>query len=221
MTAIVKCLRIHVLTAVLCGTFVASGAADEIAPHQLRGYSIPLIDLAGDETNFPPELFVRLFSTVKSDGLFGSTIHAGEVSPSRQIWESIELLGADRIGHGVSAIHDPELQKLLADRGITLEQCITSNYQTGAWADESTHPLGRLFRQGVPVTINSDDPFIQSTDLSEDYHKAARYFAFDMDDFVKLNLGALEAAFLPGSEREQLKGRYLDAVAAFRQEYAL
>lgn len=177
------------------------------------------VDLAGDETNFPPELFVRLFSLVAEDGVFGATIHAGEVTPPQQVWDAIELLRASRIGHGVAAIHDENLQRHLIERGIVLEQCITSNYQTGSWTDEFNHPMGRLHDAGVPVTINSDDPFIQDTDLTEDYVKAVRYFGFSIDDLVALNVRALRAAFLTEPAKQSLLERYAAKVQAFRSTY--
>jgi len=179
--------------------------------------SIVGIDLAGDETNFPPEMFETLFSRIKEDGVFSSTIHAGEVTPASQIWDAINLLHADRIGHGVAAIHDTDLQKVLIDRGIILEQCITSNYQTGSWTDESSHPMGELHRRGVPVTINSDDPFIQDADLTDDYVKAMSHFGFGIEDFVALNERAIDGAFV--IDREALKSRYRKRVEAFRSRH--
>jgi adenosine deaminase len=174
------------------------------------------IDLAGDEINYPPELFRDFFDRVVSDGLYRSTIHAGEVTESQHIWEAIRHLHADRIGHGTSAIDDPALQDYLTQQRIALELCITSNYQTGSWADERNHPIGTLFRRGVPVTLNSDDPFIQNTDLTDDYIKAIRYFDFSLEDLVRLNLNALEAAFLPEGERQTLIGEYRAAVDRFK-----
>ncbi|MEX2442781.1 MAG: adenosine deaminase [Alkalispirochaeta sp.] len=179
------------------------------------------IDLAGDETQFPPSQFTEFFNVVKDEGVYGTTIHAGEVSPAEQIWESVDLLHAGRIGHGTSSIDDAALQRRLTDEGIVLEQCITSNYQTGSWVDEENHPLGRLFRAGVPVTINSDDPTIQDTDLTDDYIKACGYFDLSIDDLVKLNLTAIEGAFLPRDEKTKLQKDYLEAVAAFRAHHAV
>lgn len=176
------------------------------------------IDLAGDELNFPPELFTNFFKAVKSDGR-KCTIHAGEVTPPSQIWTAIEKLHADRIGHGTSAIDDKELQQVLIDRKIVLEQCITSNYQTGSWVDEKNHPFGRLFRSGVPVTINSDDPFIQDTLLSDDYLKVVQYFDFSLDDLVKANHVALDACFQPAAKKKSLIKAYDKAVEKFKAEH--
>lgn len=177
------------------------------------------IDLAGDETNFPPKLFSRFFSEVYHDGIYKSTIHAGEVSPSSQIWESIFYLYANRIGHGVSTIKDRELQYFLKDNQIYLEQCITSNFQTGAWTDEEHHPFGRLFKMGVPVTLNSDDPIIQGTDLTDDYIKAIKYFNLSLDELIKLNLQSIKAAFLSDKEKKELEVKYLKEVEKFKKKY--
>jgi adenosine deaminase len=178
------------------------------------------IDLAGDEINFPPEKFRDFFALIESDGLYQSTIHAGEVSPSGQIWEAIRNLHADRIGHGTSAIDDEPLQEYLKKTGITLELCITSNYQTGSWEDERNHPIGTLYRNGVPVTLNSDDPFIQNTDLTDDYIKAVEYFGFDLQDLVQLNLNAITASFLPVDGKYILRKDYLRKVEAFKERHS-
>jgi adenosine deaminase len=184
---------------------------------ELRLPQIVGVDLAGDEVNFPPEGFRTFFDRVRADGRYKSTVHAGEVSPPAQIWEAIRSLHADRIGHGTSAIEDPALQEHLRKEGIALEMCITSNYQTGSWADERHHPIGELYRRGVPVTLNSDDPFIQGTDLTDDYLKAVRFFNFTLEDLVKLNLNALKASFLPAGEASRLTEEYLGRVESFRR----
>lgn len=181
--------------------------------------SIVGMDLAGDEINFPPENFTEFFKVVKDDGIYGITIHGGEVSPSSQIWDAVNLLHATRVGHGTSAISDPELQEFLKEKNVVLEQCITSNYQTGSWEDEPNHPLGRLYRAGVPVTINSDDPTIQETDLTDDYMKACTYFDLSLDDLVTLNLIAIDGTFLSSDDKAQLKTDYLAAVEAFKKEH--
>lgn len=181
--------------------------------------SIVGMDLAGDEINFPPENFIEFFKVVNDDGIYGITIHGGEVSPSSQIWDAVNLLHATRVGHGTTSIADLELQEFLKEKKIVLEQCITSNYQTGSWEDEPRHPLGRLYRAGVPVTINSDDPSIQDTDLTDDYMKACQYFDFSLADLVNLNLTAIEGAFLSPAEKAQLKTDYLEAVEAFKKTY--
>ena len=188
----------------------------------IRDLNIPEIvglDLAGDETQYPPESFSEFFKTIKDEGIYQTTIHAGEVTPPDQIWAAINLLHANRIGHGTSSIDDKELQAVLKRDGIVLEQCITSNYQTGSWVDEKNHPLGRLYRNGIPVTINSDDPTIQDTDLTDDYMKACSYFDLSIDDLIELNRIAIRGAFLKPDEMRALESDYLAAVALFRKRY--
>jgi adenosine deaminase len=179
------------------------------------------IDLAGDEINYPPEQFRDFFVLIESDGRYKSTVHAGEVTPSQQIWEAIQNLHADRIGHGTSAIDDQPLQEYLKHAGIALELCITSNYQTGSWEDERNHPIGALYRNGVPVTLNSDDPFIQNTDLTDDYIKAVEYFGFDLQDLLQLNLNAIEASFLPVEKRKRLRKDFIKKVEQFKKNHSL
>ncbi len=177
------------------------------------------IDLAGDEINYPPELFKDFFDHINGEGRFKSTIHAGEVTSPNQIWVAIKQLGASRIGHGTTSIEDRKLQEYLKDKGIALEQCITSNYQTGSWEDEKNHPIGELYRNGVPVTLNSDDPFIQDTDLTDDYLKAVKYFDFDLDDLVTLNLTAIRSAFISAEDKNDLEREYLKKVTQFKKEH--
>ena len=178
------------------------------------------IDLAGDETNYPPELFTGFFDRVKKDGQFGIDIHAGEIGDSKNIWVSIDQLHADRIGHGVASINDAEIQQVLKDKNIFLAQCITSNYQTGAWEDETTHPMKELTASGVPITIASDDPMIQSSTLTDDYEKAVKYFGWDIEDLIRLNLASIEGCFLTDREKAALTKSYSTAVKNFRRKIA-
>ncbi|MCF7929774.1 MAG: adenosine deaminase [Spirochaetales bacterium] len=188
----------------------------------IRDLDIPEIvgiDLAGDEMNYPPEMFERFFSIIKADGLYKTCIHAGEVTGPEQIWTAIETLHADRIGHGTSSISDPALQHRLEESNIILEQCITSNYQTGSWADEKNHPIARLYHAGVPVTINSDDPTIQSTDLSDDYTKASEFFGFTSEDFRNLNITALEGSFISEEQKADLRREYETALQDWESQF--
>ncbi len=183
--------------------------------------SVVGIDLAGDEINYPPELFIEFFDVIKKDGHFKIDIHAGEVTASDGIWVSIDQLHADRIGHGISAIHDPKLQKVLKDERIFLAQCISSNYQTGSWVDESTHPMKRLYESGIPITMASDDPTIQDTDLTDDYVKAVTNFGWTADTLVQLNLDAIESSFLTDAEKASISNEYLMAVNSYRSNFRI
>jgi len=176
------------------------------------------VDLAGDELGYPPSMFTSFFDVVKEDGRYGIDIHAGEVSDSQNMWVSIDQLHADRIGHGVAAHKDIEIQKVLRDKNIFLAQCITSNHQTGAWEDETTHPMKALTEAGVPVTIASDDPTIQDSDLVDDYEKTVTNFNWTIDDLIASNLKSVDACFLSKQEKEKLTRNYNKAVEKFRRE---
>lgn len=177
------------------------------------------IDLAGDEINFPPKDFSRFFNEVYNDGLYKATIHAGEVTPPQSIWDAIMLCYASRIGHGVAAIHDKNLQKYLKEKQIGLEQCITSNHQTGSWPDEKTHPCAKLIENNVPVTINTDDPVIQNSDLTDDYIKLVNYFSYDISKLIEINKIAINCSFLKEEEKEALLKNYLKKVSEFEKSY--
>ncbi|OQX28588.1 MAG: adenosine deaminase [Spirochaeta sp. LUC14_002_19_P3] len=179
------------------------------------------IDLAGDEINYPPELFTPFFDLVKKDGQFRIDIHAGEVTDTNNIWTSIDQLHADRIGHGVSAINDPKLQNVLKEKQIFLAQCITSNYQTGAWEDEPSHPMKDLVESGVPVTIASDDPTIQDSLLTDDYMKAIVNFNWNIDSIIQLNLKSFDSTFLTNQEKDKLKKEYLLSIESFKNKFRL
>ena len=179
------------------------------------------IDLAGDETNYPPEHFVDFFDLVAKEGRFGIDIHAGEVSDSGNMWTAIDQLHADRIGHGVAAIDDEKIQQTLRDRNIFLAQCITSNFQTAAWTDEATHPMKRLYESGVPVNISSDDPTIQDSLLTDDYEKTVRYFGWTVEDLIETNIRSVESCFLSEKEKAGLKASYISAADGFRAKMGL
>src|ERR1700722_8590757 len=109
-------------------------------------------------------------------------MHAGEIGGPEKIREAIELLGAERIGHGIAAVHDPALMDLLADRRIPLEICPQSNIRTGALAGQlgrkdakiEHHPLPKLFRHGIPVVLSTDDPAMFHTTLQGENETGGR-----------------------------------------------
>ena len=186
--------------------------------HKIDLSGVVGIDLAGDELNYPPELFVPFFDAVHSDKHYGIDIHAGEVTDSKGMWTSINELHATRIGHGVASIDDKEIQTVLHDKGIFLAQCITSNYQTGAWKDEKTHPMKRLIENGVPINISSDDPTIQDSLLTDDYEKALDNYGWTLDDLIDSNLRSVEGCFLTSDEKSALRASYSQAIREFKSQ---
>lgn len=173
------------------------------------------IDLAGDEVNYAPELYTSFFDYIKSLNKYKIDIHAGEVTDSSQIWSAIDKLHADRIGHGISAIQDKKLLEYIKEKQIYLCQCLTSNFQTGAWVDSPTHPMNDLYKMGYPVCINSDDPSIQDADLTDDYLKCIDYFGFTEEDLYKLNINAIKASFISEEEKETLQKKLKEEYTRF------
>ena len=160
------------------------------------------IDLAGDETNFHPELFEKPFQRAHKAGLFITT-HSGEVSHPSHITTSIEKLKASRIGHGVQAIQDPKVIQYLVEHKIPLELCPTSNFITKAIPHIKEHPLKKFMELGVAVTINSDDPTLFGTTLSQEYEICMRELGFSLGDIKKTILTSFRHSFVSKEQKNR------------------
>lgn len=175
-----------------------------------RDKGIVGLDLAGDEVRFPARGFAEVFRRARQDGL-NVTIHAGEAAGAQNVREAIELLGAQRIGHGLRTVENSEVVRLVRDRGVTLELCPTSNLQTGAVRRLGQHPLTDLMTLGLRVTINTDDPSVSDTTLTDEYMVVMLTMGATLEQIKHAIMTAAESAFLPPDEKEQL-------VAWFRRE---
>lgn len=164
---------------------------------------IAALDLAGDEVHFPGDLFVDHFQEGREAG-WHITVHAGEESGPDSIWQAIEELGAERVGHGVSAIQDPLLMDYLAENGIGLESNLTSNLQTRVVEEYEAHPLRKFLEAGIRATINTDDPGISAIDLPYEFQVAAPAALLTPEQISQAQHNALEVAFLSGSEKKAL-----------------
>lgn len=180
---------------------VARQVAEVAAAFQDQGFVG--IDLAGDEVNFSANRFAEVFRWAKAQGLY-ITVHAAEAGPASNIREAIELLGADRVGHGVRAVEDLSVIDLLTKHNVTLEMCPTSNLQTGAISRLGQHPLWAYQQVGIRVTINTDDPSISNTTLTDEYLVALRGIGIPLRALRQMIITAAEAAFLPETERRRL-----------------
>ena len=161
------------------------------------------IDLAGDEVNYPVADFVEVFHWAREQGLH-ITVHAAEAGPPVNIRQAIEILGAERIGHGVRAREDLSIVDMLKKYQITLEMCPTSNLQTGIIPKLSNHPLFAFHQIGIPVTINTDDPSISNITLTDEFEVATRGANVPFRVLPDIILNAAKAAFLPESEKMRL-----------------
>lgn len=172
--------------------------------------SFVALDLADNEEGFDPKGFAPLFQKAKRAGLH-ITVHSGETpQPQSALWvkDSIEILGAERIGHGIQIIQNPAVAELVQKQQIPLEVCPISNFLTQAFPTYEAHPIRQLMSMGVAVTINSDDPGVFATALSDDYEVLHRVHHFTKEDFKKCNQVAFEASFLPASEKNRVKADF-------------
>ena len=140
--------------------------------------------IGGDEERVPAHEFADVFAFARRAGLHLAP-HAGETSNAQNVWDVVRI-GAERIGHGIRSIEDAELLRHLRDHDIPLEICITSNLATGAVASLEDHPVRRLFDAGVPIILNSDDPAMFHTSLTDEYRLAASYFGFSNAEIEEL-----------------------------------
>ncbi len=166
------------------------------------------IDLAGDESHYPAELFTSVFKGLYERTGFKSTIHAGEARGPESVVTAVRDLDAHRIGHGVRTIEDEAAMELILERKTLLEQCLTSNLQTGTVQTLKKHPFPKFYKYGVRVTLNSDDPQIQQSDLNDDYTHATHLYGLGIEDLRTINRYSLEGAFQPEDVRQTLIARY-------------
>jgi adenosine deaminase/aminodeoxyfutalosine deaminase len=159
--------------------------------------------LGGPEIGVPRSTFTDHFNAARAAGLH-SVPHAGESTGPESIWEALDLLGAERIGHGIAAVQDEALLARLRDEAIPLEVCPTSNVCTRAVASLAEHPLPALVAAGVPVTINSDDPPMFSTTLTHEYEVAADLLQLDEAGIADLARAAVRASFLDDAGKTDL-----------------
>jgi adenosine deaminase/aminodeoxyfutalosine deaminase len=164
-----------------------------------RDRNVVAIGIGGDELKAPPELFREQYAYGAAQGL-RLTAHAGENAGPESIWGALNL-GAERVGHGLTASQDPELIEELAQRQVTIEICLTSNLKTGCCLQLRDHPIRKYFDQGLMITLNSDDPAMFATSLRREYELAQSEFSFTDEHLRELARNSFEASFLPPDEK--------------------
>jgi aminodeoxyfutalosine deaminase len=157
------------------------------------------IGIGGDEQKAPPERFREQYAFAADHGLH-LTAHAGESAGPESIWGALNL-GAERIGHGLTADRDKELVEELATRQIPIEICMTSNVRTRCCMNLHDHPVRRYFDQGLMITLNSDDPAMFGITLNQEYELAQEEFSFTDDHLRELARNSFEASFLPPEKK--------------------
>jgi len=167
-----------------------------------RGPAVVGIDLAGDEVNYPGDLFVEHIGRARQAGLH-VTIHAGEVPAGsehaalgvRNLWTAVNDLGAERLGHALRAVDDPRLLEAIRERGIGIESCPTSNVQTSVVPGYAQHPLKTFVEQNLLVTLNTDDPGISNITLAHEFRVAREEIGLSPADLAQIKENARRVAF--------------------------
>ncbi len=180
---------------------------------EFRSEGVVAFGLGGDELSLSLSDFRKAYAYAAQHGLH-LVAHAGETGGPEQIQDAIDLLGVERIGHGIAAIRSPALMNTLVTRNITLEICLTSNLRTNALNIQlnsahcriALHPLAKFFRHGIPVTLSTDDPAMFRTTLLEEFTSALQT-GLSLNDLLAINRTAFEHAFVPDASRQALLAR--------------
>jgi len=192
------------LIGILSRTYGTEIAHKELAALLTQRDQIVALDLAGDEANFPPKLFVDHFKRARDAG-WRVTVHAGESAGPESVWDALRLLGAERIGHGVRAMEDPALVDYLFENRVGIEANLTSNVQTSTVSDLASHPLRQMLERGLLASINTDDPGVSAIDLPHEFEVAAGAAGLSGQQIHQAQANALETAFLSKEEKADLR----------------
>lgn len=184
------------------GPEMAQTVVDLAVKLKERYPSVIGIGIGGDEVLGPANSFRELYAQAKAAGL-RLVAHAGEASGPESIWASLEI-GAERIGHGLTAQQDAELLKVLAEKQTPMEICVTSNLQTGCCVGLNAHPVRRYIEAGLMVTINSDDPTMFGSDLLQEYELVQKWYGLSLEQMRELAANSVEASFLPPERKQRL-----------------
>lgn len=168
------------------------------------GKGVVAVDLAGGEEGFPPEKHKEAFDLAYEKG-YNITVHAGETGRDENIIKSVELLHAQRIGHGIAAIKNPKVMELLKEKDIFLEMCPISNLQTKAVNSIDEYPIREFLNNDILVTVNTDNTTVSNTSLDKEYSLLIEELGFSIEDIMKIMENSVRATFLPEEEKKHLK----------------
>jgi adenosine deaminase len=173
---------------------------------RFRGSTVVALDIAGDEAGYALDANEAAFARAEAAGL-RRTAHAGEALGPESVWETLQRLRPERIGHGARSIEDPALVAHLAATGVHLELCPSSNVQTDLCATYADHPIDALYRAGVPVGVSTDCRAVTDIDLEREYARLRDTFAWTDAELRRCNHAALDASFAPSDVRERVAAK--------------
>ena len=170
------------------------------------------VGIGGTESSSPTQAFAEVFRTAREYG-FHTNAHAGESAGAKRIWEAIQVLNVERIGHGTSAREDPELIAYLRQAQIPIEMCPVSNVRTKAVSSIEDHPIKDFYREGLAVCVNTDDPLLFNTSLLKEYSLLISHLGLTIDEILRLAGNAINYAWCDAAAKNRLVGqvrRYLE-----------
>jgi adenosine deaminase len=194
--------------------------ADRTLDWALAGWRrgvVAALGLSGSERLYPNEPFREHFATAKREGLH-RVVHAGEHAGPESIRSALQVCDAERIGHGVRAVEDPALVEELRTAQIPLEVCPTSNLCLGVVPDLQSHPFDRLYRSGLALSVNSDDPAFFNTNLTLELLRLHQAFGYSPTELAGLSLAALRQSFLSEPDRSKIEQEFHRQCDALSQE---
>lgn len=168
------------------------------------GKGVVAIDLCASENEGFCERFLEPIALARKYG-YRVTIHAGETGIGKNVLEAVELLGAERIGHGVYIKDCIEAYEIVKDKKITLEMCPTSNVQTKAVKAFKEHPIYDFYKDGIKVTVNTDNRTVSNTNMTKECNIVFDEFNIDYEDYKEIYLNSVEACFADEETKEKLK----------------
>jgi adenosine deaminase len=171
---------------------------------QFKGARVVGFDIAADEAGFPIDNHMAAFRYAKAKGL-NCTAHAGEARGADSVWETLEHFHPSRIGHGVRSAEDARLMDYLKKEGIHLEVCPTSNIQTNIYDAMPDHPVDKIYRSGISMSVNTDARTISDVTLANEYQTLQEVFGWGKAHFLQCNLEAIKHAFTTEAIKEDLR----------------
>jgi adenosine deaminase len=184
-----------------------------------KGRGVLAFDLAGQEKDYPAKAHREAFQLILKKNI-NSTVHAGEAFGPASISQALHYCGAHRIGHGTRLREDADLMRYVNDHRIPLEVCVSSNVQTRAARSAREHPFGFYFRQGLRVTLNTDNRLMSDTTVSQEIFLAAKAFRLTPYEIKRIIINGFKSSFMPYAQKARmLREVNLEIDRIFMEEY--